>query len=192
MSLGNVAHGLAFAARPCVRLLREALLCGVCRPPSCKTRCTTSCARYVCVWQLCFLARCDRLVAFVDSLACRRLCGVRSFCLAAQSVDLVIQIQTPYHHAKVGQWNNDVIEHAMKKLTQLNKPFKYIGTDGCLSLLCYCLYWCGWGGWHGCGLSFLLFVRASGPVGCVCVCVCFVCVLAGRRCVCPHACSSGV
>jgi Tctex-1 family protein len=32
-----------------------------------------------------------------------------------------------YQHGRVSTWTNNVIEQALKKLTQLNKPFKYIG-----------------------------------------------------------------
>ena len=34
-----------------------------------------------------------------------------------------------YTHSKVPQWTSDVVEGAMKKLTQLQKPFKYIGAQ---------------------------------------------------------------
>lgn len=33
-----------------------------------------------------------------------------------------------YNHTKVPQWTNNVIEGCMKKLKDLNKPFKYIVT----------------------------------------------------------------
>lgn len=33
----------------------------------------------------------------------------------------------PYHHNKVGQWNANVVEQTLKRLSALNKPFKYIG-----------------------------------------------------------------
>ena len=33
-----------------------------------------------------------------------------------------------YTHSNVPQWTSDVVEGAMKKLTQLQKPFKYIVT----------------------------------------------------------------
>lgn len=35
--------------------------------------------------------------------------------------------QATYEHEKVPQWTSDVIEGVMKKLTGLQKPFKYIG-----------------------------------------------------------------
>jgi len=34
--------------------------------------------------------------------------------------------QATYEHEKVPQWTSDVIEGVMKKLTGLQKPFKYI------------------------------------------------------------------
>jgi hypothetical protein len=37
-----------------------------------------------------------------------------------------------YHHSKVPQWTSEVIEGTMKKLTQLQKPFKYIGPSICV------------------------------------------------------------
>eukprot|EP00158_Paraphelidium_tribonemae_P000578 Partr_v1_DN22876_c0_g1_i1_m77415 putative Dynein light chain len=33
-----------------------------------------------------------------------------------------------YHHNKVGQWNSNIVEQALKKLTLLNKPYKFIVT----------------------------------------------------------------
>mmetsp|Transcript_5273 Transcript_5273/g.13492 ORF Transcript_5273/g.13492 Transcript_5273/m.13492 type:complete len:113 (+) Transcript_5273:206-544(+) len=47
--------------------------------------------------------------------------------IVKESIDQVMQIAT-YNHAKVPQWTSDVIETCMKKLTLLNKPFKYIVT----------------------------------------------------------------
>jgi hypothetical protein len=44
---------------------------------------------------------------------------------------MVVQVGTSYQHVKVGQWTNDVIEHSMKRLTTLAKPFKYIGMTIC-------------------------------------------------------------
>ena len=35
--------------------------------------------------------------------------------------------QAVYEHGKVPQWTSDVVEGVMKKLTGLQKPFKYIG-----------------------------------------------------------------
>jgi hypothetical protein len=34
-----------------------------------------------------------------------------------------------YTHSNVPQWTSDVVEGVMKKLTQLQKPFKYIGAQ---------------------------------------------------------------
>ena len=47
--------------------------------------------------------------------------------LIYQSIESTIQ-NAPYHQNKVGQWNSNIIEQALKKLTGLNKPFKYIVT----------------------------------------------------------------
>eukprot|EP01137_Pigoraptor_chileana_P035017 Opistho-2@28429 len=33
-----------------------------------------------------------------------------------------------YQHSKVGQWSSNVVELCLKRLTALNKPFKYIVT----------------------------------------------------------------
>ncbi|KAI8896788.1 Tctex-1 [Globomyces pollinis-pini] len=44
-----------------------------------------------------------------------------------ESIESTIQ-NAPYHHNKVGQWNSNVVEQTLKKLTGLNKPFKYIVT----------------------------------------------------------------
>jgi hypothetical protein len=51
-----------------------------------------------------------------------------------ESIELTVQ-NNAYHHNKVGQWNSNsrfhltvVVEQALKKLTGLNKPFKYIVT----------------------------------------------------------------
>jgi len=50
-------------------------------------------------------------------------------------VESVIQPSTAYNHSKVPQWTNEVIENSMRKLTSLNKPFKYIGIRLCDSVL---------------------------------------------------------
>jgi hypothetical protein len=57
----------------------------------------------------CFLSRC---LFIISSLG--------------QAVDGIIQNQ-PYHHNKVSQWNANIVEQVLKRLTGLNKPFKYIG-----------------------------------------------------------------
>eukprot|EP00163_Fabomonas_tropica_P028211 TRINITY_DN569_c0_g2_i4.p1 TRINITY_DN569_c0_g2~~TRINITY_DN569_c0_g2_i4.p1 ORF type:complete len:114 (+),score=11.32 TRINITY_DN569_c0_g2_i4:223-564(+) len=43
------------------------------------------------------------------------------------SVDATLQNQT-YHHSKVPQWTSNVVEQCLKRLTVLNKPFKYVVT----------------------------------------------------------------
>eukprot|EP00735_Rhodelphis_limneticus_P005312 TRINITY_DN17100_c0_g1::TRINITY_DN17100_c0_g1_i1::g.20946::m.20946 TRINITY_DN17100_c0_g1::TRINITY_DN17100_c0_g1_i1::g.20946 ORF type:complete len:131 (+),score=-0.94,sp/Q9Z336/DYLT1_RAT/69.03/7e-57,Tctex-1/PF03645.8/1.8e-37 TRINITY_DN17100_c0_g1_i1:54-395(+) len=35
---------------------------------------------------------------------------------------------TTYQHNKIGQWTSNVVEQCLKRLTALNKPFKYIVT----------------------------------------------------------------
>jgi dynein light chain Tctex-type 1 len=42
-----------------------------------------------------------------------------------ESVDSILSNQS-YHHNKVAQWNANIVEQILKKLTSLNKPFKYI------------------------------------------------------------------
>ncbi|EOD28463.1 hypothetical protein EMIHUDRAFT_64146 [Emiliania huxleyi CCMP1516] len=44
-----------------------------------------------------------------------------------QSVESVLS-NASYNHVKVPQWTNDVIELTMKRLKELNQPFKYIVT----------------------------------------------------------------
>ncbi|KAJ3337706.1 Dynein light chain Tctex-type [Gonapodya sp. JEL0774] len=44
-----------------------------------------------------------------------------------EAVESTLQNQA-YHHGKVGQWNSNVVEQALKKLSGLNKPFKYVVT----------------------------------------------------------------
>ncbi|KAI8803438.1 Tctex-1 [Cladochytrium replicatum] len=44
-----------------------------------------------------------------------------------ESIENTIQ-NAAYHHNKVAQWNSNIVELCLKKLTQLNKPFKYIVT----------------------------------------------------------------
>eukprot|EP00842_Homolaphlyctis_polyrhiza_P001498 jgi/Hompol1/2349/HPOL_005958-RA len=43
------------------------------------------------------------------------------------SIETTIQ-NAAYHHNKVGQWNSNIVEQSLKRLTGLNKPFKYIVT----------------------------------------------------------------
>ncbi|KAJ3098243.1 Mitochondrial DNA replication protein yhm2 [Phlyctochytrium bullatum] len=47
--------------------------------------------------------------------------------IVKESIENTIQ-NAAYHHNKVGQWNSNIVELCLKKLTQLNKPFKYIVT----------------------------------------------------------------
>ena len=61
----------------------------------------------------------------------RGICCVVTICLSwrtfpKQAVETNLT-GTTYQHGKVGQWTNNIIEQTLKKLTQLNKPFKYIG-----------------------------------------------------------------
>ncbi|KAJ3211531.1 Dynein light chain Tctex-type [Clydaea vesicula] len=44
-----------------------------------------------------------------------------------ESIENTVQ-NAAYHHNKVAQWNSNVLEQTLKKLTGLNKPFKYIVT----------------------------------------------------------------
>mmetsp|Transcript_10272 Transcript_10272/g.33126 ORF Transcript_10272/g.33126 Transcript_10272/m.33126 type:complete len:102 (+) Transcript_10272:173-478(+) len=44
-----------------------------------------------------------------------------------ESVDSVLQ-NAIYNHNKVGQWTSNVVENCLKKLTDFNKPFKYVVT----------------------------------------------------------------
>mmetsp|Transcript_75546 Transcript_75546/g.125973 ORF Transcript_75546/g.125973 Transcript_75546/m.125973 type:complete len:114 (+) Transcript_75546:80-421(+) len=45
-----------------------------------------------------------------------------------EAVDSVLASAT-YHHTKVPQWTSNVIEGCLKRLKDLNKPFKYIVTS---------------------------------------------------------------
>lgn len=45
-----------------------------------------------------------------------------------ESIEGTIQ-NAAYHHNKVAQWNSNIVEQSLKKLTGLNKPFKYIGIN---------------------------------------------------------------
>ncbi|KAI9105015.1 Tctex-1 [Phlyctochytrium arcticum] len=44
-----------------------------------------------------------------------------------ESIENTLQ-NAAYHHGKVAQWNSNIVEQCLKKLTGLNKPFKYIVT----------------------------------------------------------------
>ncbi|WZN65074.1 Tctex-type 1 light chain of dynein [Chloropicon roscoffensis] len=44
-----------------------------------------------------------------------------------ESIEIVLQNQQ-YHQKKVNQWSSLVVENAMKRLTAMNTPFKYIAT----------------------------------------------------------------
>jgi len=44
-----------------------------------------------------------------------------------ESIETTLQNAT-YHHSKVPQWTNNVVEQFLKRLTNLNKPFKYVVT----------------------------------------------------------------
>eukprot|EP01027_Heterolobosea_sp_BB2_P008122 GEZU01012055.1.p2 GENE.GEZU01012055.1~~GEZU01012055.1.p2 ORF type:complete len:115 (-),score=20.55 GEZU01012055.1:47-391(-) len=48
--------------------------------------------------------------------------------IVKDSVNSVLGEVKAYNHAKAGQWVSNIIETCMKRLTQLNKPFKYIVT----------------------------------------------------------------
>mmetsp|Transcript_22592 Transcript_22592/g.37273 ORF Transcript_22592/g.37273 Transcript_22592/m.37273 type:complete len:114 (+) Transcript_22592:89-430(+) len=44
-----------------------------------------------------------------------------------ESIEAVLS-NAVYHHNKVAQWTSNIVENALKRLTSLNKPFKYIVT----------------------------------------------------------------
>lgn len=44
-----------------------------------------------------------------------------------KSIEQTIQ-NAAYHHNKVSQWNSNIVEQALKKLTGMGKPFKYVVT----------------------------------------------------------------
>jgi len=44
-----------------------------------------------------------------------------------ESIEFSLQNAT-YHHNKVAQWTSNVVEQCLRRLTALNKPFKYIVT----------------------------------------------------------------
>ena len=44
-----------------------------------------------------------------------------------ESIESTVQ-NAAYHHNKVAQWNSNIVELCLKRLTALNKPFKYIVT----------------------------------------------------------------
>lgn len=56
------------------------------------------------------------------------VCGIHLPCvqIIKESIDGVLQDAT-YTHSKVSQWNNAIVETCLRKLTSMNKPFKYIG-----------------------------------------------------------------
>lgn len=47
--------------------------------------------------------------------------------IVKESLDVVLQSQV-YNPDKVGQWTNACLENCLKRLTSLNKPFKYVVT----------------------------------------------------------------
>lgn len=47
--------------------------------------------------------------------------------IVKESLDVVLQSQQ-YNPDKVGQWTNACLENCLKRLTALNKPFKYVVT----------------------------------------------------------------
>lgn len=42
-----------------------------------------------------------------------------------ESIETSLQSAT-YAHSKVSQWTSNIVESCVKRLTQLNKPFKYV------------------------------------------------------------------
>ncbi|KAI8998244.1 Tctex-1 [Gaertneriomyces semiglobifer] len=44
-----------------------------------------------------------------------------------ESIESTLQ-NAMYHHNKVAQWNSNIVEQTLKRLTSLNKPFKYVVT----------------------------------------------------------------
>eukprot|EP01116_Phalansterium_solitarium_P000725 TRINITY_DN10579_c0_g1_i1.p3 TRINITY_DN10579_c0_g1~~TRINITY_DN10579_c0_g1_i1.p3 ORF type:complete len:114 (-),score=38.68 TRINITY_DN10579_c0_g1_i1:355-696(-) len=44
-----------------------------------------------------------------------------------ESVESTLQ-NTVYNHSKVPQWTSNVVEQCLKRLSALNKPFKYVVT----------------------------------------------------------------
>eukprot|EP00899_Mesostigma_viride_P019970 jgi/Mesvir1/27975/Mv20178-RA.1 len=44
-----------------------------------------------------------------------------------ESIDGIL-LNASYDHIKVGQWTSNVVESCLKRLTALNKPFKYVVT----------------------------------------------------------------
>lgn len=45
-----------------------------------------------------------------------------------ESVETVLQQNTPFTHAKVALWQATIVENALKRLAAQNKPFKYVVT----------------------------------------------------------------
>lgn len=52
-----------------------------------------------------------------------------------EAIETTIQNAT-YSHQKVSQWTSNTVEHALKRLTALNKPFKYVGIIGIYPVTC--------------------------------------------------------
>eukprot|EP00741_Cyanophora_paradoxa_P021739 tig00000241_g20982.t1 len=44
-----------------------------------------------------------------------------------EAIESVLQ-NAVYHHNKVSQWTSNIVEGCLKRLTAMNKPFKYIVT----------------------------------------------------------------
>eukprot|EP00161_Ancyromonas_sigmoides_P000621 TRINITY_DN1047_c0_g1_i1.p2 TRINITY_DN1047_c0_g1~~TRINITY_DN1047_c0_g1_i1.p2 ORF type:complete len:132 (-),score=99.21 TRINITY_DN1047_c0_g1_i1:48-392(-) len=44
------------------------------------------------------------------------------------SVDATLPTTQAYAHGKVGQWTSNIVEQCLKRLSALNKPFKYVVT----------------------------------------------------------------
>ncbi len=44
-----------------------------------------------------------------------------------QSIESTLQ-NAVYQHNKVAQWTSNIVEQCLKRLTSLNKPFKYVVT----------------------------------------------------------------
>eukprot|EP01132_Coremiostelium_polycephalum_P003576 gene3576-4455_t len=45
-----------------------------------------------------------------------------------EAVEVSIQNSDNYQHSKVSQWTSSIIDHSLKKISELDKPYKYIGT----------------------------------------------------------------
>ena len=55
-----------------------------------------------------------------------------------ESIDSVL-LNTSYVHTEVGKWTSEVVEGCLKRLTGLNKPFKYVGTHEERESVCVCV-----------------------------------------------------